>query len=185
MQVVLSGRLGVGLCLLALLTFAACTKQPPSQVACCASWSVVNDAEHLVIRAKVQEKGTAMERRIGEGSEKYKVTPFSLVITDVLKPSIRQEQEGDQIQLWVSGESEMGTPILDRIGGLLGQEAVFLLAVTEEGGYYPSGYTLYSGDSYWVITGDRVSGGSGALELKDALYSELVRNVEAALQEGK
>lgn len=54
--------------------------------------------------------------------EKYRVVPFTLVATEVIKPSVRQEQ-----------------------------------------------------------TGDRVSGGTGAIALRDALYTELVQRVRAAL----
>lgn len=165
-------RWTLGIVLLAVLALTACTKAGPGQVSCCSSWSVVGGDDRLVVRARVQEPGAPQEHT-GPLGEKYRVVPFTLVATEVIKPSVRQEQSGDRLQLWAEAP--------DRVKGLVGREAVFLLVTSDGRGSFPAGYTLYAADSVWAITGDRVSGGTGAIALRDAPYTELVQRVKAAL----
>lgn len=175
-------RFGVGVCLFALLALVTFADKTPRQISCCSSWNVVASHEQAVVRGKVQEHGVVREH-VGELGEQYQIVPFTLVVTEVIKQSVRREKAGDQLQLWVRRDTPQlvrGTE--DQVRWLIGQDAVFLLATTTGTGSYPEGYILYAAESFWVITGDRVTGGTGAFKLQDAPYSELVQKVNSAVQ---
>lgn len=151
-----------------------------TSVSCCSSWAIVRPERHAVIRARVGEPGE-VQVHTAEAGGAYRVAPFPLTITDLIKPSSMVEKVGDQVLLWVMADEMYGVSATDPLRDLVGQEAVFLVATTE-GQAYPQGYSLYASVSYWHLAEERVTGGVDAIRFDSAPYAELVERVHEAVR---
>lgn len=176
-----SGRTAWLCVLVAVMLGALHLPVSATSVSCCPSWAVVLPDRHAVLRALVGRQGEVREHAAQAGGQ-YRVAPFPLTIAEVIKPSFKNEQVGDGVQLWVIADDLYGIRPTDAIRDLAGQEAVFLVAVTE-GSAYPEGYSLYAAPSYWTITAERVTGGTDGIRLENAPYAELVAKVRSAMRE--